>query len=168
MLICMQEITLTQSKVAIVDDDDYEWLIQWTWYARKSSQRHPGRERWYAGRSFKSRIIHMHRVILDAPKGLLVDHINGNGLDNQKSNLRLATNSQNICNSRLRSDNTSGYRGVSWNSSHGKWVATAVINGKQRQLGSSDDPVECAKLYDETAYNEYGEFALLNFPNERR
>lgn len=158
----MREIPLTQGYVALVDDEDYEEVSRFRWYVRVNKQ--------YAYASRKIKVggkwveVHMHRVLLNAQDGMVVDHIDGNGLNNLKGNLRLATISGNNHNSRIRKDNTSGYKGVHWNSRASKWRAEIRLNGKVKFLGYFDDPIEAAKTRDKAAVELHGEFAKLNFP----
>jgi hypothetical protein len=156
----MKEIQLTQGRVALVDDADYEYLSQWKWKAYKD------RYTWYARRGirvgFVIKTIHMHRLITNAPDGLFVDHINGDGLDNRRGNLRVCTKSENGFNRGKNSNNTTGYKGVTTNK--GKYRAQIRIDGKMCGLGRYTDPVEAAKAYDRAAKKHYGEFAKLNFP----
>lgn len=117
----MKRIPLTQGKVALVSDEDYEYLMQWKWYARRAGKT------FYAGRhvrlKLKQKVFHMHRVIaerlgiLEAP-----DHKDRNGLNNQRSNLRAATISQNKANRGRNKNNTSGYKGVYWDKERKKMV----------------------------------------------
>jgi len=116
----------------MVDDADYAWLMQWKWYANKIF------ETFYAMRTCKSQrtqaTLLMHRVILGLTDPLIeTDHRDGNGLNNQHSNLRVATRSQNNRNRGVQKNNTSGIRGVDWN--NGKWRAYIYVNGKQVYLG---------------------------------
>jgi hypothetical protein len=106
----------------------------------------------------------MHRIILKAPKDAHVDHINGDGLDNRKWNLRLCTRSQNLCNSSIKRNNTSGYKGVRLDKWIGykKWRAYIWTNGRQKYIGNFSCKNEAAKAYNETATKYYGEFAKLN------
>jgi hypothetical protein len=103
----------------------------------------------------------LHRFILDAPSALEVDHINGNGLDCRRSNLRLATHKQNLRNQAAHSG-TSRYKGVSWNRQRNGWDAQICLNGKNRYLGRFRTEVEAAKAYNEGARLHFGEFARLN------
>jgi hypothetical protein len=105
----------------------------------------------------------MHRLILD-PGTAEVDHINGDTLDNRRCNLRLATHAQNMCNNRMRSHNTSGYRGVFWYAERRKWGALIVARRKRKFLGLYADAVDAARAYDAAAIELHGEFASLNFP----
>ena len=109
----------------------------------------------------------MHRAILNAPKGLLVDHIDGNGLNNRKSNLRLCTFAQNAHNSRPRRNSSSRYKGVCWHKLKKKWTVSIYKGGKRTYLGYYDDEIEAALAYDRKAEELFGEFAYLNFPNHR-
>jgi hypothetical protein len=134
----MKYIELTQGKRAAVDDEDFEWLNYWKWYYQKSPNGRGG----YAARGIRdSRLpggylnVMMHRFINRTPDGLLTDHKNWNKLDNRRSNLVTATESQNRYNTPLRSDNTSGHKGISWYKQTSRWVAKASVGGKLRTLG---------------------------------
>lgn len=105
----------------------------------------------------------MHRAILNVPKGYKTDHRNHNGLDNRKQNLRIATNSENQQNQKIRKNGTSQYKGVSWNSKHKLWYAQIKLNNKVKWLGDYKNEIEAAKAYDEAAKELFGEFALTNF-----
>lgn len=151
-------IHLTQNRMAIVDDEDYDWLMQWKWYFHKG----------YAQRSIVRRKAHMHRIILNAPQGMEVDHINGNGLDNRRANLRLATRQQNGQNQRKAHNKTSRFKGVTWNKRNNKWQCAFWMPkpvNKYIYLGLFSDEIEAAKLYDRYAREHFGEFARLNFPD---
>lgn len=157
-----KEIPLTQGQVSLVDDEDFEWLNQWNWFAMAR------RQTFYARREGKTLFgrrtaIFLHRVIMDAPKGMQVDHINGDGRDNRRSNLRLATNAENCRNRQLPSVNTSGYKGVVFKSEFGKWRATIGVNSSRIHLGYFESPIEAARAYDEAARKYFGEFARTNF-----
>ncbi|MHC4889112.1 MAG: HNH endonuclease, partial [Planctomycetota bacterium] len=151
-------IPLTQGKFAIVDVEDYDWLIQYKWHACKCKNT------FYAGRVEGGKTIRMHREIMRAPKGLVCDHINHNGLDNRKSNLRLCTNAQNCYNQRASASGTSKYKGVSWHKCSSKWSARIRCDGKFYNLGDFDDQMEAAMVYDDKAVELFDEFACLNFP----
>lgn len=153
-------IPLTKGYEAIVDFEDFEWLNNYDWgiltpykgqyttYAMKKSQ---------AESKGKSRL--MHRIILNAPRNMCVDHINGNGLDNRESNLRLCSHRENLCNSKKQKNGiTSVYKGVSWDKSRNKW--TAHIN--KYNLGRFNSEIEAALFYNEAALKYHGKFAKLN------
>ena len=150
----MKEIKLTKGFVAQVDDEDYEYLNQWKWYVYIDRIYH------YAIRTeSKSRKrIKMHRVILNAPDNIFVDHIDHDGLNNQRRNIRLCTNTQNQWNMKGRRN---GHKGVSKE----KYCFRAAIKyqGKTIHLGSFRTESEAAQAYDIKAKELFGEFALLNF-----
>lgn len=108
--------------------------------------------------------IMLHRLIIACPKGMYVDHINGNKLDNRRSNLRIVTPSQSIMNTKRCSDSLSKYKGISWHKKNKRWFAKIVINGKNKHLGSFKSSKEAAIAYDNSARFLFGEYARLNFP----
>lgn len=158
----MKEIKLTQGKVALVDDADFDWLNQWKWYAFFS------RGNWYAARGHCEngiqRIRFMHNLILNCPK-LKADHKDGNGLNNQRYNLRTATHLQNSWNSGVQRNNRSGFIGVCWCNRTGAWLAQIGYLGHRKHLGYFSSPVRAALARDAAAIKYFGEFARLNFPN---
>jgi hypothetical protein len=152
----MKEIQLTQGKVALVDDEDYEWLNQWKWYCAKGYACRGGK------RDGKAIQVYMHREIIKTPDGMYTDHINLNRSDNRKINLRTCTLTQNICNRNLQCNNTSGYRGVAWHKANKKWVAVIAVNRNKIYLGSFFDAKEAAIVYNKAAIKYFGEFACTN------
>lgn len=153
-------IALTKGRFAIVDAADYEWLNQYTWQAAYN-----GTKFYATTKKGRGGNIWMHRLIMNAPKGMVVDHINGNGLDNRRCNLRICTRQQNAYNSR-RCRGTSQYKGVHFEKATGGWRATITCKGEHFNLGLFDDEVEAARAYDCKAIELFGEFAYLNFPEE--
>jgi hypothetical protein len=142
--------------VAIVDAADYEWLSGYTWtLCGGYALRHSG------GKNF-----FMHREIMHAPPGMVVDHINGNRLDNRRCNLRLCTRAQNVRNAAKRPGCLSQYKGVSRDRRHNRWFATIYFEGRSIALDHFDDEAEAARAYDRAALELFGEFAWLNFPYE--
>ncbi len=153
-----RRIPLTRGKYAIVDPKDYEWLVKYKWHAN-------GRQGGilYAVNQKRQR---MHRLIMNAPKEKLVDHINGNGLDNRRANLRLATYTQNSWNSRHGiGQGTSRYKGVIWYKRNKKWEAVISVNGRRKHLGYYKKEIDAARAFDKAAKERRGEFAVLNFPD---
>ena len=158
-----KEIQLTQGKVAIVDDEDHKYLNQWKWCLRPT-----GNGIFYAIRGFrnhkKSKVksISMHRQIMNPAKGYVIDHIDGNTLNNQKINLRICTQSQNCSNQKISIKNTTGFKGVQFNKIHNKYYSKITVNRKNIYLGSFIDPIDAAKAYNDAALKYHGEFANLN------
>lgn len=157
-------IPLTRGKITIVDAGDYDKLAIYKWHA--SCQNGV----WSARRSIcqrgTQRDVYMHRVIMDAPAGVEVDHQDGDGLNNRRSNLRLSTRSQNERNKGPRKDNTSGYKGVFRDQN--RWRAALSQDGKTVHLGSFRTPEAAARAYDAGVRMLEGDFAWLNFPEEGR
>jgi hypothetical protein len=153
-------IKLTQGKVAIVDDEDYEDLSKYPWRYNKKLGYAMG----HVTIDEKDKTVYMHRFITNAPRNVMVDHENRNKLDNRKSNLRVATGSQNQCNRELPKNNKSGYKGVSFNLSKQRWRAYIRFNKKCKMLGSFNTAEEAALAYDQAARHLHGDFAFLNFP----
>ena len=151
------KIPLTQGKFALVDKEDVLFLCQWTWYYKDG----------YAVRKKNGQRIYMHRVILER-MGFNdfeeSDHINRNRLDNRREYLRTATRAQNSYNRNKQKNNTSGYIGVYRHKKNKNWTAQIVVNGKNIYLGSFDNEIMAARMYDIFAIKYHGEFASLNFP----
>lgn len=162
-----KEIPLTQGKVAIVDAADYEWLSSFKWHAH---QPKPGL--FYAQRNQplgngKYRMVRMHREILNAPNELDVDHIDGDGLNNTRRNIRVCSGIQNRRNSRGNRNTVSGYKGVNFDSRYNKWHARIEVNNKRIHLGYFSTPEDAARAYDVAALKYHGEFARLNLAEAR-
>jgi len=104
----------------------------------------------------------MHRLILNAPDGMQVDHVNEIGLDNRKSNLRICNQSENQRNRSKQKNNTSGFKGVHWHVVDKRWMATIKVDKKKIHLGSFRNPIDAAKVYNSAAIKYHGEFANLN------
>lgn len=152
-------IPLTQGQFAIVDAEDYEWLSQYRLCAAKD------RETFYAHRACNGTTVLMHWVIMRAPKGMMCDHKNHNGLDNRKGNLRLRTSAQNQYNKRPKKDCASRYKGVVLRSNRKRGRAKIGFNRKRIHLGDFANEVQAALAYDDKAIELFGEFAWLNFPD---
>jgi len=154
----MKLIPLTRGQFAQVDDADFDWLNQWKWSA------HWGRNKFYAARMENRKTLLMHRVILGNLGCLDGEHKDGDGLNNQRWNLRPATRSQNSANRSKTVDNISGFKGVCWDRFAKKWKAQIKRAGKMFHLGRFTSTEEAAKAYDAAALDLFGEFARLNFP----
>jgi hypothetical protein len=162
----MKEIKLTQGKVALVDDEDYADLSQFKWHAVKFRGSHTlyAARRVFIGKKWGRTL--MHRFILGLGGKDWIDHKNGDGLDNQRHNLRICTNSQNQMNQALRVDNTSGFRGIC--RSGKKWSAAIRSGGEKIHLGTFETKEVAALARDHAAIKYHGEFARLNFPSDPR
>ena len=159
----MKEIPLSKGFVAIVDDEDFEELSRYKWHVllcRKSNSAYANRSEQVAQKKWRK--VQMHRQILNAEKGVQVDHINGDGLDNRRSNLRLCTQEQNLANRRPMKGGSSKYKGVCWVTRLGKWVAQCTWDNKVHYLGAFDEEKEVAEAYDEALKQHRGKFALTN------
>lgn len=153
----MKTITLTQGKVALVDDEDFERINQFKWYygegyAIREIQTGVGRK--------ARKTIRMHRMVTDTPEGMEVDHINHDKLDNRKTNLRVCNRLANGKNKMMSKRNKSGYKGV--HARYGRWVAVIRFNWKLYHLGVFDTPEEAARAYNKAAVEYFGEYAYLN------
>lgn len=155
----MKEIKLTQNKIASVDDEDYEYLNQWKWYAFKRGHTY------YVVRhiSYKDKLIFMHRLIMKPDNGMEVDHIDHNGLNNQKANLRNCSHAENSRNK--SATGSSKYLGVAFAYKNGHTYIKSMINinGRNTHLGIFKTEELAAHKYDEMAKIHHGEFANLNF-----
>ncbi len=156
------QFPLTNGENVLIDKKDMPLVSPYNWYARKTTNTS------YAVRSSrvngKRGTTWMHRVILGLKKGEMTDHINGDGLDNRRCNLRKCTNAQNQHNMHARWGR-SKYRGVHWN---GRWVARIRVNGEPIYLGRFAEETDAAHAYDKAAIEHHGEFANLNFPLPKR
>lgn len=151
----MKEIQLTRGKVALVDDGDFKWLNQWRWYAK------PFKKIFYAYRNepVTNRNRAMHREILKPETGMLTDHIDGDGLNNQRCNLRVCSFAENARNSRLSSRNKFGLKGVSKQGS--KFEARICVNRNKIYLGTFQTAKLASEAYNKAALMYHGEFARL-------
>ena len=153
----MKKIKLTQGRVALVDDADFERVNQFKWYAHT-----PNNVQWYARRAVSqkpTKIVLMHRLILSAPNDMLIDHRNGDGLDNRRQNLRLVTRSENAQNQR-QVKKTAHLKGT-YNCS-GRWRSQIKLLGQPIHLGYFKTEQEAANAYDEAAIKYFGSFACTN------
>lgn len=161
-------------RFAKISPQDAELIIRHRWTVQSSvkaiyfakSQKREQRYTHYAHartqRDGKLVRVSMHRLIMNPPDGVFVDHINGDGLDNRRENLRLVTRQQNMANSRKRHVGQSKYKGVSQARNSPRWRACIVVNKKQIHIGTFDDELDAARAYDRKAVELYGEHAFTN------
>lgn len=153
------EIPLPSGHVGLVDMADRDLVDQYRWHVHQNR-----RNAYIRGglRGHSPSRTYLHRLLLEAPPGVLVDHRNGNGLDNRRANLRLATDSQNSGNARPRPSAGSPYKGVSWDPARVKWAAYITLKGRKLHLGRFDDEWVAAEAYNAAAAAAWGEFARPN------
>lgn len=158
----MKEIQLTRGQVAFIDDGDFEMVSRFKWYASWNTCT----KSFYAKTTIrkpdgKRTALKMHRLIMNAQPCEQVDHIHHLTLDNRKSELRLCTGSQNMCNSGKHADNTSGFKGVTWHKQRQKWQARIMLNGKSKFLGYFLTPELAYAAYCKAALELHGDFARV-------
>lgn len=168
----MRQIPLSQDRVVFVDDGDYELLNRHKWFAGKSRGDNKYAARSVASRSegkSKTATILMHRIILDLQPGdkRECDHIDGDGLNNQRSNLRICTRRQNSRNQKKQKGSTSKYKGIYWNRRECRWMSRIRVDGTLIYLGMFDSEADAALAYNDAATKYFKEFALLNTIKER-
>ncbi len=139
--------------VALVSAQDYDRVKDCVWHLHKG----------YAVTRVEGKLIYLHRLIANAPSGVMVDHINRDRLDARRSNLRQATNSQNQANVPKRVGTTSQFKGVSRHTFSGRWQARISMGGKQKHLGYFENEEDAARAYDAMAHDIFGPFARTNF-----
>ena len=160
-----RKIKLSSGKFVIVDPEDFETLNQYNWYEKNNGYTY------YAERKEKilghKKTIKMHRQIMNAPPGKVVDHINRHGWDNRKANLQVVSQQENTWNSlRGVGQGKSKYKGIGYSGNNKKWKATLCHKGKKIHLGYFKNEIDAAKAYDEAAKLFRGRFAVLNFEEE--
>ena len=149
-----KKISLSNGENTLVDDEDYDFLMQWKWRNTK------GYAKTYYSKIGKD--IPMHRLVANTPIGMLTDHVNGNKLDNRKCNLRICTPAQNCWNAKRKMNGKNIYKGIRKNKGEKKWLAAITKNGKYIHIGSFTTEIEAAKAYNKKAKELFGEFAKLN------
>lgn len=154
------KICLTRGKFTLIDSEDFEFLNRWKWFAIQIGRKY------YAVRSKRegktNKRIYLHRQILKAQLKEVVDHIDGDGLNNKKVNLRVCSRAENVRNQSVRVTSKSGYKGVSWENGKQLWRADISVNGHSKFLGHYQTKEKAAKAYNEMALEYHGEFAKLN------
>ena len=153
-----RRIALAQGKYAIVDPEDYERLSKYKWRVCFSRYTYYAQRAVRVGKKWTS--VMMHREIIKVGDDMVVDHINHNGLDNRKANLRAATIAQNAWNRRR---SKSRFMGMRWDKQMRRWQVVVSHQGKREHIGYFDDKIKAARAYDRAARKYHGEFAVLNF-----
>lgn len=141
---------------ALIDLDDVDKIKEYKWHLSLS------RDKYQYVISSKGNT-KLHRLIMNAPEGSVVDHINHNPLDNRKNNLRICTNQQNVCNCELAKNNKSGYKGIYWNTERKKWQAQVTVNNKTISLGRFDNIEDAIEARKKAAEEHYGEYCYENY-----
>ena len=139
-----------------IDKEDLEKIKPFKWFNRR------GYIMAHIYKNGKRTSLYMHRLIMNVPDGTEIDHIDGDGLDNRKKNLRFATRQQNAFNQPLNSFNTSGFKGVGWVKARKRWRAILCLNGRDIYLGIFKDKFDAARAYNKGATQYFGEYARLN------
>lgn len=156
----MKAIRLKEGKVILLDDEDYDLLSRYKWHACKSKHTY------YAERKVGGKTVLMHRQILGLQykDGKITDHIDGNGLNNQRSNIRCCSMKENNRNRRKIKTCSSQYKGVHFHKGGGNWQVNIKVNGKRIYLGCHKNEEVAGQIYDDAAIKYHGEFAITNFP----
>lgn len=145
-------VPLTHGKYALVDEEDYERVMEYNWHLTKQG---------YAANSLVGK---MHRFIMNPPDDMVVDHVNHNTIDNRKTNLKVCDRLHNQKNQKPQGNKSSRFKGVYWSNSKNRWVSEIISNFKKIYIGVFSDEIEAAKAYDEAAKKYHKDFAYLNFP----
>lgn len=150
------KIPVGHDRFAYVDNEDYRYINSFKWCSRKQGRT------FYARRQVKTergkRAMEMHRFIMNPGPGLEIDHIDGNGLNNSRSNLRIVTHAQNAMNRTISKNNTSGFKGVSWHRVAKKWRSSIGFMGKSIIIGMFDSRIDAANAYKQAEIKYFGEF----------
>lgn len=152
-------IPLPNGRFTIVDSSDYEWLLKWKWALSGNGYVTRNIPRGFTPSERNGYIVGIHRLILNTPKGFKTDHINGNPLDNRRENLRIASNSQNLCNRGRPRNNKSGFKGVCKCSDCKSYHAQITFKGVNHTLGYFKTALEAHEAYKAAALRLHGEFA---------
>lgn len=155
--------------VILLDCDDFRWARFFEWHIEHGGSREHPIAYVYRPCRFQDKVVHlkMEREIMDTPDGLVTDHINHNGLDNRKGNLRICTQAENVRNKRKSAGKSSQYKGVCWNKQQSRWRAYIAGGERYRYLGNFKNEEDAARAYDKAARDQYGQFACCNFPEEQ-
>lgn len=150
-------VELTQGQVSIIDASDAPMVGRYNWSVAERGQRT------YACARFDGVLQYLHRIIATPEEGECVDHINGDGLDNRRSNLRCCVQAENNINRGATCISKSGFKGVSWSKSNNGWIAQIRRDGLRKHIGTFAKAEDAARAYDAAAIEIHGEFARLNF-----
>lgn len=149
---------IIKNKLIKIDKQDLDLFNSYIWHIEK---RKSGIE--YLGTRILDKIVLFHWILIDKQTGMEIDHINGNGLDNRRENLRICTHKQNMYNKKLYKNNKSGYKGVYMQTGRNKFSVQIRVNGKKIRLGNFKNKEDAAIMYDKSAKLYFGEYARLNF-----
>ncbi len=155
------EVMSTKGESIQIDEEDFPKVSARRWYVVQPD----GKKSYAMSRGRDGKTVYLHRLVMDVGPGEEIDHKNGDGLDNRKHNLRIATRQQNCANTPPQPSNTSGFKGVYWRKERRSWVALIQVNRRQRYIGSFRSKEDAARAYDRVAHDVFGEFAYLNFPD---
>lgn len=161
----VRQIGMANGSVVLVDASDYELVSKRKWHAHGNDRRWTYAAAWNRTTAGKLQLVLMHRILLDPPPGMVVDHINGNTLDNRRCNLRVCEHRENVKN-RRKTRGVSRYKGVYWRADRERWVANLRVDGRKINLGRHKDEESAARAYDAAAKVHHGAFARLNFPTQ--
>jgi len=159
----MKRIELTRGKYALIDNEQYDLISLFRWCYVPACRGYAVVKLYICGKQYQ---IYMHRLVMNAIEGVSVDHIDGNGLNNQKSNLRICTHQENIMNQKKQENRASIYKGVSFHGQNKNWYAYIKINQKKKHIGCYDTEEEAAEAYNKEAVKLFGRFANLNVIDE--
>jgi len=156
---------MAQPQYAKVDPADYKRLRKYEWFTKKGGKSFYSRRHAASGEKGKRQLTYMHQDVIEVPAGMVIDHINHDGMDNRSANVRAATYSQNMYHRRKCSGaKHSKYKGIQWDKTHRKWRASITFEKKVMHLGYFQNEIDAARAYDRAARQYHGEFASLNFP----
>lgn len=156
---------MAQPQYAKVAPADYDRLRKYEWFAQKGKNCFYARGRLVGSKTGEEKLTYMHQKIIEVPKGMVVDHINHDGMDNRRASIRAATRAQNIRNrKKFAKSSGSKYKGIYWRKKTRKWEAQITFERKKIFLGCFRSEIDAAKAYDRAAIKYHGEFASLNFP----
>lgn len=157
----MKKIPLTQGYFALVDDSDYEAISKYKWHIKKHGRTFYAKHSTKKGDNRKQKTVYMHSLLLATPRGMEVDHIDGDGLNNRRDNIRVCVHAENTRNARTRLDNKSGFRGVHFHSRDMVWSASIGFKNKRVHLGYFSSKLLAREAYRDASIKYYGNFARV-------